>query len=251
MRKSSRRSDQRMPAARHRTAAQMATFHACVVDEDLAPRPGQRHVAGERAIDLQRESTAAVHIRLMEVGAQHGVQQTAQAPQDAIVIGAFDRVEQFVPSGIEALLGLCIAQQCGIEAAMEQIDQDTCGNRIRGERAHDRQLAERKSDLPAPFEHRAQQPRVAPADAGGEHEAVETVGLGALVPHRLERREHVRAARIDVDRPAIRRLERQRLQHHGTQAAGRERCRHFLDHAQAERFDQRTMSDSATASFGW
>ena len=183
MRKSSRRSDQRMPAARHLAAAQVHALGARRVDEDLEARARQRQPGQLLRVELERQVglARAVGVALEEVGAQHRPHDVEEAAQDAVLVEALDRVDLLLDRRAEPL-GRArgrpprgrSARAPGRPAAAPPAGGD--------ERLLHVAVAERRAGLAQVAADRAQHGGLAPGQPGAQDQAVVAVALGVAAP---------------------------------------------------------------------
>lgn len=166
--------------------AQVHTLDARRVDPDLEGRAGRRQVRDGLRIELHRDVAvrlAAVRA-LEEVGAQGGLDDGEEGPQDAVLVERGDLVQGPVELFEEAVdqLGAGVLPLRG-HPGLEERDQQPGGVDVVAERALHVVLAERRPGLAQVLRVGAQHHRLAPAQTGAQHQRVEAVVLGLTGPH--------------------------------------------------------------------
>ena len=165
-------------ATRHRPATQMHRFHPRRVHENLEHRARQRQFVDAGGIELEGQIIlgSSLRVGLEEVGAQGGLDDVQEPPQNAILIQTADLFQRLldghqqgggVPFG--AVAGL------GREPGVEQIHQHAGDRRMIAQGAFHVSLAERDAGLQQIPAIGAQHRHVAPWQPRRQHQPVETV----------------------------------------------------------------------------
>ncbi len=205
-------------AARHLSEPQMHAFEPRRIHEDLVERPRCRHLLDLAALELDGDGRfrLARALELIEIGAHGRHDRVDEAAQDAILVEALDALQRALDSGLD--LGLAARalvrgnHEPRVEARVEQL------NDLRGDacvlaqgrpqvilRIGDADLAQEARDRP-------HQGDVAPRHAGGEHQRVVAVVLGARAHHREEARLEPLLERFEFDGAAVGALEQHVVQ---------------------------------------
>ena len=132
-----------------------------------------------------------------------------EAPQDAVVLQALDRLQHALDLGPDARFRLgALVGAARIEAGVEQLDDLARDGAVAGERRGEVVLAEGEADLAQVAPEGAHHGDVAPAELGLEHELVEGVRFGKPAEERQDRRLDRAFDGADVERAAGGALER-------------------------------------------
>ena len=188
MRKSSRRSDQRMPPRADATGAQVQRLEPGCVYEDLEQRAGERRIRDARRVELQHDTRRrrVARRRLEPIGAQRREHQMHHAAQDPVLVERGDRIQR----GFELVdepVGVALAVEPGVEPRHEQFDERAGDVGMCGERFRHIGVAVQRADLAQVAAVRAQQRHLAPREPGEDDEPVEPVVFDRTRKHREER----------------------------------------------------------------
>ncbi len=163
------------------------------IDEylELGHRLGQ--LGNQPRVELEAEIrlVLAVGVRLVEVGAQGGLDQVQVAAQDAVFVEYLHLVQRGQNGLFQALLLVVqvvlgqLARQ--VEAGLEQPGQLTGDVGVVVQGAGDVAKVEAQADLLEVTGVGTQQCHVAPRQAGGQHQAVEGIVLG-IAAHDMDER---------------------------------------------------------------
>ena len=191
VRKSSGRSDQRRPPRATAAEPQVHRLEPRRVGEDLVLRPRRGHHGHPLGRELEHQVRRGVAVvgALVVVGPQGGVDQRQVGAQDAVVVEADHLVErsaQFLGDRRAALLGAGLPGR--VEPGLKQPHQQPGDRRVGAQHPLQVVLAELEPRLPQVARVRAQQDDLPPAEVRVEHQAVELVVLGAVLPERGQRR---------------------------------------------------------------
>ncbi len=184
---------------------------------------------------------------LPQIGADGGLHQIGEKPQDAVFVERGDGFELLLNLGEDRRL-LCRALGGGgdevrVEAGPEQSDNAGGDCRVLAQSLPHIALAERRADLAQVARERPDGRNLAPAQSRTQDEGVVSVGFGAIADHRHDRGFQALAEfRADRDRLAVVGLDRhvvqpyRRRRRHG---ARRDLIGALVYHAQAVMFDHR------------
>ena len=179
-------------AARHLAAAQVNALHLRAVDENLGERARRRQVDDLGGIELEGEPRLrlAGRIALVMVGAPGAFDDIEKAADDAVFVQALHRFQQ---GGNLALHpgnggGPNRIGQAGVEARLEQRDQQAGNAGMSGQRAFHILLAERYAGLAQVLGDGAQDHHLAPIHVGQQDQPVKAVTCRLSVPDGEERR---------------------------------------------------------------
>ena len=127
MRKSSLRSDQRMPPRATLPPRRWHALHAWAVNEDLDQRTGQRQQVDVPARELDREIGLGLPglVALIKVGPQRLADQQEEALQDAVLVEVLDPFQAGQDLLVDRLGGgiAAVRRGAGIELRLEQSHQ--------------------------------------------------------------------------------------------------------------------------------
>ena len=202
-------------AAGHRPEAQMHALDERRVHEDLAVRHRLGHIRDARGVELEADVILVAAVAaLEEAGAQGRVHHVGEGAQDAVLVQAghfrqlfaeqfVDRADLFLARGGdevgEVTFGRLHAhahqrrrqvgvagRQVGVEAGVEQADQDAGQRGIALQRFFHVALRERHAELQQVFGIGAQHRDPAPAQTGQADQFVEAVVFRLAAPDRAE-----------------------------------------------------------------
>ena len=237
-------------AASDRPAAQMDAFDTRAEHPDLAPRHRCGKSGHQRRIELERQRLARG--RGERVRAEDRLDQSAQAPQDPVVVDRADLGEGIVEPVAQPFdLGLALGPR-GIVGCREQLDQRAGRSGSAAQRIDDRDEAERNTGLAKVAEPGAQPHHRPGIEPDIKHQLVELVVLGRSA-------QDIGDRPLDLGRALEHRIEVSAFADFHPEvvdvakAPAAQGRRNLLEHLEAEilqhrdRFGQR---DQATAAIG-
>ena len=198
MRKSSRRSDQRIPPRATLPPRRWTPSTRGRVDEDLEERPRLGQIRDQVGVELQRQVRLGLPalVGLEVVRAQDGAHDAEEAAQDPVLVQARDAVDRRRElAGERARLRVRVLEADRVEPEPEELDEPAGDGRVRVEGVLHVGLAEGASGLAEVLRDRAQHGDLPRRQAAREHEPVEAVVLRLVAPDPgegvLERLAHV------------------------------------------------------------
>ncbi len=175
--------------ARHLAEAQVDALDARRVHPDLVRRARRRQVRDGLRVELHRQVGVRlpVAVPLVVVRAQRRLDDGEERPQDAVLVQARDLVQRAVQL-LQQPVGQLGAGPLPLRRhpRLEEADQQPGGVDVVGEGVLHVRLAERRAGLPQVLGVRPQHHRLAPVQAGPQHQLVEVVALRTAGPHRRE-----------------------------------------------------------------
>ena len=223
VRKSSRRSDQRIPPRaigppRRCTPSSRGEYTKI---SKAGPRLG--HLVHARRVELEGEAQAAAAVRhaLVVVGAERPVDELEVGAKDPVLVEARDRLEaaedplrdRVGRGAVRRRLagrrtpdtGIALGTGRGarprrVEARMEEAHEVADDHRVAVQRVLHIGLAEAEADLPQVLRIGAKESDLAPVEAGGEGKPVEAVVLRLAGPHPGEALPECATRRVEVGR---------------------------------------------------
>ncbi len=215
------------------------------IDEDLELRHRLGQLGDQLGVELEAEVrlVLAVGVRLVEVGAQCGLDQVQVAPQDAVLVehldivqGGEDRLLQALLLVVEVFVGELARQ---VEAGLEQPGQLAGDIGVVVQGAGDVAQVEAQADLLEVTGVGTQQRDVAPWQAGGQHQAVERVVLGVALDDMDKGVLEGVVELLDVEVEAFAVGESEVVDPELAAAGVAQAVRELTEHAQAEVFQDR------------
>ena len=166
--------------------AEMQAFDAGRIDKDFAEGFGFGQFVDFGAVELQRQSEAAVAgaVALVGIGADHGLDEVEVAPDDAVFVerrgGVEGDLDGFPRVGSDGAVALEERVVLGVEQGHQS------GGDVRVGVEHGDEIAAREgdADLLEIFRQGAEQFDVDPVQAGLGGELVEAVAFGGAAPDR-------------------------------------------------------------------
>lgn len=156
------------------------------VHPDLVRRAGRRQVGDGLRVQLHGQVAVrpALAVLLVVVGAQRRLDDREEGPQDPVLVQGGDLVERPVQL-LQQPVGQLGAGPLAVRGhpRLEQRDQQPGGVDVVGERLLHVRLAEGRTGLPQVLGVGPQHHRLAPVEAGAQHQRVEVVALGGAGPH--------------------------------------------------------------------
>ncbi len=187
-------------AARYRPEAQMHALGSRRVHPDLKPRAGFREVGNRMRVELQGQIRLRRRVgrALPVVRAQGGLDQRAEAAQDAILVEAGHCIECLAEFVDNRLLGIGSVGECKprIEPRLEQRNQQSDDVNVAAHGRLEVILAEPRTRLPQILRVGPQHDDLPPVKARFEDERLETVDVCPPMPRSRER----------VSEPVVQRL---------------------------------------------
>ena len=189
------------PSAGDGAAAQVHALGPRRVDEDLEARARLRDERDAGRVQLERQARLcpSVGVGLEVVGAQHRAHDRQEVAQDAVLVEALDGVDALLELARDRLRSVVVTRARGVEAGVEQLDERARDVGVGEQRLLHVAVAERGAGLAQVPGDRTQDGDVAPAQAGAQHQPVETVVLHVAVPDAGERLLEALADLVGVD----------------------------------------------------